>query len=90
MSMQMDMRCYQVDRSPIDDTLSQIAKDYKPGLLPWMKHHHPDRWAHLLELEAEINAATLAGNESGLKPALKAYRTFFSESLRMYGERAHV
>jgi hypothetical protein len=64
--------------SLIDDELAEIAKEYQPGLLAWLKRRR-DRWARLRGLEDGINKAALAGDEPGLKLALAAYRTFFIE-----------
>lgn len=69
--------------SLIDDALVQIAKEYRPGLLAWMKRQ-PGRWARLLGLEDAINKAALAGDETGLRAALAAYKIFFTEMIGLY------
>ena len=67
----------------IDIALREIAKEYKPGLLAWLKWHS-DQWNRLLQLEDRINQAALAKYEEGLKDALSEYRTFFEEMLKFY------
>lgn len=67
----------------IDGTLAGVAKEYRPGLLAWLKSQ-PDRWSRLLQLEDHINRTTLAGDEEGLKEALAAYKAFFREMLERY------
>jgi len=69
----------------INDGLAEIAKEYRPGLLAWLKSHS-DRWAKLLDLEDRINLAALAGDEVGLKCALSDYREFFEEMAERYGK----
>lgn len=67
-----------MDNLLIEDALVEIAKEYRPGLLAWVKKT-TDRWAKLLEIETSINSTTLAGDEAGLRDALAAYRSFFGE-----------
>jgi len=71
--------------SLIDDALVEIAKEYQPGLLMWLRSH-PDGWARLLQLEDQINEAALARDDPGLKVALQAYRLFFQDIIKAYGE----
>jgi hypothetical protein len=86
-----------MDRSLIDATLVEIGRDYKPGLLMWLRSH-PDGWARLLQLETTINSTTLAGDEPGLRVALQTYKDFIMEmgklfeeanSLPLFGRRDH-
>lgn len=61
--------------SLIDDCLKEIAKEYKPGLLAWLKKQ-PDLWVRVLDLEGRINQAALSNNETGLKQELSEYKAF--------------
>lgn len=70
---------------PIDDALAEIAKEYRPGLLAWLKSQ-PDRWSRLLQLEDAINQTTLTGEGAGLRAALAAFKTFIKEMVAAYGE----
>ena len=78
------MRCYPMDRSRIDDTLVEIGRDYKPGLLAWLKGY-PSRWRQMLDLECRINQVALSQeDEISLRDVLKDYRLFFQEMTNLY------
>jgi len=64
----------------IDNALQEIAKEYRPGLLVWLKRQ-PDRWRQLLTLEDRINQTALSKDDPGLKTMLQAYKDFFQEML---------
>ena len=70
----------------IENALQEIAREYKPGLLVWLKHQ-PDKWVRFLELEVSINQAAFSKDEAGLMNALEAYCLFFQEMTKAYGER---
>jgi len=67
----------------IDQTLHEINKGYRPGLIRWLREH-PDRWRRLLDFESRINEVTLMNDEVGLKCALSDYREFFEEMTALY------
>jgi hypothetical protein len=74
-----------VDIDLIKKTLQEIGKEYKPGLLAWIRtEYRHSRWKEMLSLEDEINRTTLAGDETGLKAALSTYKAFFQEVLEIY------
>lgn len=77
------MRLWMMASLLIDATLVEIAGEYQPGLLMWVKSQ-PDRWNRLLQLEDAINRTTLAGDGAGLKEALAAYKTFFTEMVEAF------
>jgi hypothetical protein len=58
----------------IDTTLREINKEYKPGLLLWIKKSRPEEWARMLLLEEGINQAALSGDGTGLKQTLSNYK----------------
>lgn len=66
-----------VNTDLIETTLKEIGKEYKPGLIEWIKGN-PDRWAMLLTLEDRINQAALCKDEGRLGSALSEYQSFFS------------
>lgn len=77
-----------IDTDLIKRTLQEIGKEYKPGLLPWIRtEYRHTHWEEMFTLEDAVNKAALAGDEAGLKEALSAYRTFFREMVELY-ERA--
>ena len=79
-----------VDTVLIERTLQEIGKEYKPGLLAWIRtEYRHSKWKELLQLEDQINGAALAGDEKGLRAALEAYKIFFREVISIY-ERAEA
>ena len=68
----------------IDTTLREISKEYKPGLLLWIKASRPQDWARLLKIEATINQIALAQDERGLTMTLSDYRKFFHDMISAY------
>lgn len=72
-----------VNMDLIESTLKEMGKEYRPGLLGWIREDR-ERWRRLLTLEDRINQAALAKDEEGLKDALSEYRTFFEEMLKFY------
>jgi hypothetical protein len=58
----------------IDLTLKEIARDYQPGTLPWMKVNSPEEWRRMLILEQRINGMALEGNLDSLRGALEEYQ----------------
>ncbi len=72
----------------IETTLLEIGKEYRPGLIRWIREK-PDRWTQVLALEDRINRAALAGDDAVLEGVLSEYRAFFSEMVEVYG-RAHT
>jgi hypothetical protein len=71
--------------SLIDETLREINRNYKPGLLPWLKRK-PEQWGKIQELEARINQTALKQDKNGLTVALEAYKRFFPEALSVCGQ----
>jgi hypothetical protein len=70
----------------LDTTLMEIGRQYKPGLIRWLRTH-PDRWRQLLALESRINEVVLSKEDgSTLKDALSDYRSFFEEMVKQYVE----
>jgi hypothetical protein len=67
----------------IDDTVIEIGKWYRPGLLMWLKRQ-PDQWTRLLTLESEINRASLQEDQDILLAALTEYKGFFREMMEVY------
>jgi len=61
-------------KSHIDSVLEEIAKEYQPGTLVWMKRSYPDDWSRMVNLETEINQAALEGDVELLEKALERYR----------------
>ncbi len=74
-----------VDPDRIETTLREIGKEYRPGLIRWIREK-PDRWTRLLALEDRINRAALAGDHAVLEGVLSEYRAFFSEMVEVYGK----
>lgn len=72
--------------SLIDSTIREINKEYKPGLLPWIKSSGPENWARMLSLGGRINQDALSKDEVMLKDALSDYRGFFSGMMKVYGK----
>jgi len=72
-----------VNHDLIDRTLREIGREYKPGLIQWLKSQ-PDRWSRLLQVENRINRAALTGNKEGLTAALADYRAFFKEMVNLH------
>ena len=63
----------------LDATLVDIGKEYKSGLIGWIREH-PDRWRQLLALENRINKTAISrDDEITMKDALSDYREFFEE-----------
>ena len=67
----------------IEQTLQEIGKDYRPGLVRWMRRES-GQWSRFLTLEDEINAATFVADEQRLKDALSRYQGFFDEMLNVF------
>jgi len=67
----------------IETTLREIGKEYRPGLIRWIREES-DRWNRLLLLEDRINQATLSKDDPGLKAALSAYKDFIMEMLKSF------
>ena len=72
-----------IDHKLIDRTLQEIGETYRPGLISWIKEDR-SRWRRLLDLENEINRATLQGDQVGLTAALFEYQDFFREMVTPY------
>jgi len=72
-----------VNHDLLDATLREIGKEYRPGLIRWIRHDS-GQWSKFLALEGAINQTTLAGDDPGLKAALRAYKDFFREMLEQY------
>jgi hypothetical protein len=62
-----------IDHVLIERTLKEIGKEYRPGLIRWLKKQ-PDQWERLLTLEGEINKMALCGDLDGLREALSNYQ----------------
>ena len=74
-----------IDTDLIKRTLQEIGKEYKPGLLAWIRtEYRHSRWEEMFTLEDAINKAALAKDEARLMTALAAYRTFFEEMVKEY------
>jgi hypothetical protein len=78
-----------IDHSVIERTLLEIGKEYRPGLITWIKENR-DLWARLLAIEARINQAAFAGNQGQLTRALEEYREFFTEMIPRYEGKGHT
>lgn len=72
-----------IDHARIEATLREIGKEYRPGLIRWIKEQ-PDQWGRLLTLEDQINKAALVRDEIMLTGALSEYRDFFTEMVNWY------
>jgi len=72
-----------VNHDLLDVTLQEIGRQYKPGLIGWIRER-PDRWQQLIALESRINEVALAQIEVVLREALKAYHLFFEEMMMAY------
>jgi hypothetical protein len=70
----------------IETTIQGIGKDYQPGLIRWIKEQ-PNQWTILLELEGNINKASIAKDEVSLTRALTDYQVFFSEMIKLFQEK---
>jgi len=74
-----EQRGWIVNHDLLDVTLQEIGRQYKPGLIRWIREH-PDRWRQLITLESRINETALSkDDEIVLKDALSDYREFFEE-----------
>ena len=60
--------------SLIDLILEEIARDYEPGTLPWMKVNRPGEWEKMLTLERGTNETALEGDLKGLRELLDEYQ----------------
>ena len=60
--------------SLIELTLEEIARDYQPGTLVWMKRSRPKEWGTMLTIEERINKMALGGDRDGLRGALSDYQ----------------
>ena len=60
--------------SLIDLTLAEIAREYHPGALVWMKANRPNDWGNMLTLERRINRTALEGDLRGLREVLSEYQ----------------
>ena len=67
-----------------DITLGEISKEYKPGLLSWIKKDRPMEWAMMLTLEEKINPPALKGNIENLKDALSNYKKFILGMVKVF------
>jgi hypothetical protein len=68
-----------INTNLIESTLMEIGKEYKPGLIRWIREC-PDLWRQLIALESRINETALSkDDETILKDALSDYREFFEE-----------
>jgi hypothetical protein len=72
-----------VNHDLLDATLREIGREYKPGLIRWIRHDS-GQWSKFLALEDDINRTTLSGDEDELREALAAYQTFFQGLLKAY------
>jgi hypothetical protein len=70
--------------SLIEVTLAEIARDYHPGTLPWMKVNRPNDWGSMLTLERSINKAALEGNLNALREALGDYHRSILATVREF------
>jgi hypothetical protein len=61
--------------SLIDLTLKEIAKEYRPEILAWMKANRPNKWGKMLTFERRINGMALGGNLNSLRGALNEYQS---------------
>lgn len=76
-----------IDTDLIKKTIQEIDKEYKPGLLAWIRtEYRHSRWEEMFRLEDAVNKAALAGDETGLRAALAAYKTFFKEMADAYSK----
>jgi hypothetical protein len=73
-----------MDRSRIDETLSQIDRGYQAGCLVWVKWKRPNEWRKMIVLETEINRLAFQGNDFGLIKVLKEYEDFVIEMVRTF------
>jgi hypothetical protein len=68
-----------IDHNLIERTLMEIGREYRPGLIGWLKEDR-GRWQRLLVLESRINEVALSKeDERVLKDTLDDYREFFGE-----------
>ena len=74
-----------INHDLIERTLLEIGREYKPGLLAWIRTDQ-NRWGRLLDLEDRINRATKSEDEGALTRALGEYRDFLSGMLKSYGD----
>ena len=60
-----------IDTNLVERTLREIGKEYRPGLLSWIRTtYRHTKWREMIALEDQINAATLAGNQLRLEQGL--------------------
>lgn len=74
----------------IDLTLKEIAKDYQPWTLPWMKVNSLEEWRRMLILEQRINRMALGGNLDGLRRNLNEYQSLMQKSLKRFRETQNL
>ncbi len=72
-----------VNMDLIERTLQEIGETYRSGLISWIKEDR-SRWRRLLDIENEINRASLQGDQVGLTAALSEYQDFFREMVTAY------
>ena len=70
--------------SLIDTTLREIGREYKPGLLMWIKKSRPEEWARMLTLEQGINQAALRGDMESLKQGLSNYKELILGAVEVF------
>lgn len=57
----------------IAETIKEIGKIYKPGMVAMIKKDHPRSWSNVTEIEKKINGAALSGDTLKLTRELKNY-----------------
>jgi hypothetical protein len=72
-----------INHDLLDATLREIGREYRPGLIGWIKRES-GQWNKFKALEDEINAASLRGDEQGLEPMLDAYKRFIRDMTEAY------
>jgi len=73
-----------INTNLIESTLMEIGKEYKPGLIRWIRER-PDLWRQLIALESRINETALSkDDEITLRDALSDYREFLA---RQFNDR---
>jgi hypothetical protein len=76
-----------MDEDEAKTTLQSIDRNYKPGMLAWLKVKRPGDWQKMIAIEAEINRAAIQGNEAELIIALDEYEGFVLGMVKMFGTR---
>jgi len=73
-----------VNTDLIKSTLLEIGKEYRSGLVGWIKTNRPEDWAGILTLEEEINQAALSGNMESLKQNLSNYKELILGAVEIF------